>query len=72
MNDLRTPLEMEREKRRNVVCEKYVALKNEHPNLAPTRLMRYVSFECNLSLQGVSDILTHNGLYQPKKRDAKS
>ena len=66
INDYMTSTQLERAKRHSEICEAYRSLAGE--GLKPYGAMRVISTRYNMTVPGVSRILTAAGLYAPKRR----
>lgn len=61
--DLRTP----REKRQEEIRQTFLMLRNEQPEVAPTRIFDAIANKYSMSSMGVRRIVERAGLYQSKR-----
>jgi hypothetical protein len=65
--DLRTPSEKVRDERNESVVRRFRTLSDEQPDAAPHRIFTVIASEFGMSVMGIKNIVSHAGLYQPKK-----
>lgn len=65
--DVRTPIERAREKKHREICNEYVAISNQMPNLKPSRIMLLIAQRNSMTVPGVRNIVINNNLYSGKK-----
>ena len=63
--DVRTASERARDEKHRAVCEAFVGLSAERPELRPNRVMSVVAGRYGLTVPGVRGILIRHGLYAP-------
>lgn len=61
--DVRTPAEKAREERHKAICQAYLSLCNQHPDCKPHRLMTIVAKQFGMTVPGVKNVISSNGLY---------
>ena len=64
MVDIRTQHEKERDARHESICQMFLDWSNEHPELAPHRIMSVIANQYKMSVPGIKSIIVRNGLYQ--------
>lgn len=64
--DLRTPLERARDEKHEQIRSSYLALRNQQPAAAPSRIFGAIAEKYGMTSMGVRRICERAGLYQPK------
>lgn len=64
-----TPHEKKILDRRKALKERYIVLSEENPNIPPTRIMRIVAEEFDMSQMGVYKLLRAMGVYKKQEGD---
>lgn len=64
--DVRTDLERARDERHKFICDNFLQLRNEMPECPPHRIFRVIAQKVGMTIPGVINVVTKNGLYQSK------
>ena len=64
--NLKTPIERERDEIHVQICNMYLELTKEYPNVKSYRLMTAIASQFNRTVPGIRRILIANGLYDKK------
>jgi hypothetical protein len=61
--DWRTPTEIERERKHDAICQSFIQLQNEHPNVSAYRLFTVIANQVGMTQMGVLRVLQRRKLY---------
>ena len=65
--DVRTPIEKARDEKHQKICNLYVKLLSDRPDLAPHRIFSIIAQEVGMTVPGVKNVCVNNGLYSIHK-----
>ena len=58
-----TPKEIQRERKHDAICQGFVQLQNEHPNVSVYRLFTVIANQVGMTQMGVMRVLQRRKLY---------
>ena len=61
--DWRTPTEIERERKHDAICQNFVQLQTEHPDVSVYRLFTVIANQVGMTQMGVMRVLQRRKLY---------
>ena len=61
--DWRTPAEIERERKHDIICKGFVQLQTEHPGVSVYRLFTVIANQVGMTQMGVMRVLQKRKLY---------
>ncbi len=66
--DLRTPAQRATDERQDRICEQFLEMYSQHPDVAVNRIIQKIADDSGLTLMGVKGILIKRGIYVPNGR----